>query len=78
MLLFWKKNSKGKKVKILIWSKEKNILLLLFLKAFLKDKIKHALIRKFNPTSNEKKYHHPIFVQYKKQFIYLYAFYCMK
>jgi hypothetical protein len=34
----------------------------------LKCKNKHAFIRKFNPTSNEKTYHHPTFVQYKKKF----------
>jgi hypothetical protein len=51
MLLF-KKNSRGKKIKILISSKEKKIL---FLEPFLKGKSKHASITKFNPTSNEKK-----------------------
>jgi hypothetical protein len=34
----------------------------------LKRKNKHALIRKFNPTLNEKHYHHPTFVQYKKNY----------
>ena len=49
---------KGKKLK-----RKKN---LNFLNVFLKRKNKHALIRKFNSISNEKKYHHPIFIQYKK------------
>jgi hypothetical protein len=40
--------------KILILSK-KNKKISNFLKAFLKSKNKHALIRKFTPTSNEKK-----------------------
>jgi hypothetical protein len=48
------------------------------LKAFLKGKNKHVLIRKFNPTSNEKQYHHPFFVQYKKNLIYLFSLYYMK
>jgi hypothetical protein len=41
----------------------------------LKGKNKHVLIRKFDPTSNEKKkeYHHPIFVHYIKKF-YLFIF----
>ena len=33
----------------------------IFLKAFLKRKNKHALIRKFNPTSNKKKLSSPNF-----------------
>jgi len=40
--------------KILIWSKEKNKNKINFFKAFFKCKNKHALIRKFNPTWNEK------------------------
>jgi hypothetical protein len=42
----------------------------------LKHQNKHVLIRKFNPTSNEKNnYHHPTFVQYKKSFINLFSLY---
>jgi zona occludens toxin (predicted ATPase) len=48
------------------------------LKAFLKRKNKHALIRKFNPTSNKKNYHHPTFVQYKEISINLFSLYNMK
>jgi hypothetical protein len=44
----------------------------------LKGKNKHALIRKFNPISNEKYYHHPTFVQYKKSLINLFSLYRMK
>jgi hypothetical protein len=44
----------------------------------LKRKNKLVLIKKFNPTSNEKKnYHYPTFVQYKKYLINLF-FYRMK
>ena len=50
----------------------------IFLKAFLKRKNKHALIRKFNPTSNKKNYHHPTFVQYKEISINLFSLYNMK
>jgi hypothetical protein len=42
-----------------------------------KCKNKHALIRKFNPILNEKNYHHPIFLQYKKV-INLFSLYSMK
>jgi len=45
----------------------------------LKRKNKYVLIRKFNPTSNEKKnYHRPTFMQYKKSPINLFSLYCMK
>jgi hypothetical protein len=44
----------------------------------LTGKNKHALIRKFNPTSNKKKYHHLIFVQYKKIPINYFSLYRMK
>jgi hypothetical protein len=41
------------------------------LKVFLKRKNKHVLLRKFNPSLNEKKLSSPTFIQYKKvyQFI---------
>jgi hypothetical protein len=44
-------------------TKEKNKIKINF---FLKYKNKYTLIRKFNPTLNEKNYHHSICVQYKK------------
>jgi hypothetical protein len=54
-----KKISGGKKNKNL--NLKKKIIFLLFLKIFLKGKNKHALIRKFNPISNEKKISQPNF-----------------
>jgi hypothetical protein len=48
-------------------------------KFFEVKKNNHTLIRKFNPTSNEKKkYHHLIFVQYKKNIINLFSLYSME
>jgi len=47
-----KKNQEKKK--ILIWSKEKNKKNSIFFKSVLKGKNNHALIRKFNLTSNKK------------------------
>jgi zona occludens toxin (predicted ATPase) len=44
----------------------------------LKHKNKHVLIRKFNATSNEKNYHHPTFIQYKKSPNNLFSLYHMK
>jgi hypothetical protein len=44
----------------------------------LKSKNKHALIRKLNPTSNEKYYRHPTFLQYKKSHINLFSHYSME
>jgi len=44
----------------------------------LKLKKKNALIRKFNATSNEKHYHHPTFIQYKKSPNNLFSLYRMK
>jgi len=37
-----------------------------FFKIIFEKQNKHVLIKKFNSTSNEKKYYHPTFVQYKK------------
>jgi hypothetical protein len=56
-----------KLLKILIWIKVKNkISNFQNFKVFLKCQNKHVLIRKFNSISNEKKYHYPTFLQYKK------------
>ena len=44
----------------------------------MKHKNKHVLIRKFNATSNEKNYHHPTFIQYKKSPNNLFSLYHMK
>jgi hypothetical protein len=46
----------------------------------LKNKNKHTLIRKSNPTRNKKKntYHYPIFVEYKKTHINLFSLCGMK
>jgi hypothetical protein len=66
-LFYFEKEFKRKKIKILIWSKEK-IIFILFLNVFFKGKNKHASIKKFNLTSNGK----------KKNFIYLFPIYRMK
>jgi len=50
----------------------------IFLIPFLKRKNRHALIRKFNPTLNEKNYYHLTFVQYKKNHINLFYLYSIK
>jgi hypothetical protein len=39
----------------------------------LERKNKHALIRKFNTTSNEKNYHRSTFIQYIKSIINLFS-----
>jgi len=50
-----------------------------FFKAFLKHKIKHALIRKFNPTSNEKNIIiTQLLYNIKKNLINLFSLYHMK
>jgi len=77
MLLFWKKNSRGKNIKILIWSKEKNEFFFCFKSIFERQK-QTCFNKKIKPNLKWKQYHHPFFVQYKKILIYLFPLYRMK